>query len=84
MVDNGHVLVVDISLKGLKIKLNRKKDIRIGDWLDIDFKLDNKAQTYIKRTVQVENLDFPFVGVSFKQKDRMDPDIGFYLREKKA
>jgi hypothetical protein len=81
--DSGHLLVVDISLKGLKLKLNRKKDLKIGDWLEVDFQLDNKPQTYIKRMVQVKSVDFPFVGTAFKTSNRPDPDIGFYFLEKK-
>lgn len=79
-VDNGHMLVVNMSQKGLGLKLNRTKDIAVDDTLKVEFYLDNKEHTFIKRTVQVRNMKFPFVGTMFEKIDRLDPDIGFYLK----
>ena len=79
-VDSGHMKVVDISLVGLKIYLNRKMVLHTGDTLEVDFTLDNKTRTNIKRRVHVTNINSPFIVLAFEKTDRLDPAIGFYLR----
>ena len=78
-VDTGYMLVVEISIEAVKIRLNQKKDFKIGDTLEVDFILDNKSKTNIKRKVLVKKIDLPFVISAFEKTDHLNPDIGFYL-----
>ena len=77
----GHMKVVDISKVGVKIYLNRKMVLQIGDTLEINFTLDNKAKTNIKRRVQVTKINSPFIVLAFEKTERLEPALGFYLRE---
>jgi hypothetical protein len=76
----GKMKVINLSRKGLKIKLFEKVDfVREEDWMEVEFYLDNRPKTFIKRMVQVKNVDGYFIGLSFPDHKHEDPDIGFYL-----
>jgi hypothetical protein len=83
-IDSGDMVVADISSNGLGLKINRKNGLKVGDWLEVDFNLDNKSETFILKMVQVRNIHFPFVGTAFEKSDCQDPDIGFYLKEERT
>jgi hypothetical protein len=72
--------VVDLSRKGLKVKLFEKPGfVKVGDWVEVEFKLDNRPRTLIKRMAQVKNVDGYFLGLAFPDHKHEDPDIGFYM-----
>lgn len=77
---SGNMVVVDISTKGLKIKLKESHIIEMNDLLDVEFRLDNRSRTLIKRTASVKNISGPYIGVAFSDYKHEDPDIGFYLK----
>lgn len=77
---SGNMTVVDISTKGLKIKLKESHTVELNDLLDVEFRLDNRTRTLIKRTVSVKNISGPYIGVAFSDYKHEDPDIGFYLK----
>jgi hypothetical protein len=76
----GTMTVIDISRKGLKLKLD---DVAVlfekGDWLEVTFPLDNEAKTLIKRNVTVKNVFENFVGVEFSDAKQGDNDIDTYM-----
>lgn len=75
----GDMEVLNLSLKGLRIKLDVDWEFKIGEWLEVRFQLDNKARTTIRRKVQIKNISGRSVGCSFRETESEDPDIGFYL-----
>ena len=75
----GNMEVLDISLRGLKIKLDREWQFKIGELMEVAFSLDNKTKKVLKRIVVIKNIDKRNIGVSFRDVNRNDPDIGFYL-----
>ncbi len=77
--DKGVIAVMDISSTGLKLKLNVPRDFKIGDTLRVEFNLDDKRHTHIKKKVIVQNLSDNYVGVSFAPDEPDDPALGFYL-----
>jgi hypothetical protein len=83
-IDSGKMFVTDISQNGLRLRLKNKNDLKVGDWLEVDFRLNNKPETYIFKMVQVKNINSPFVGAAFENCDCHDPDIGFYLQGKRT
>ena len=76
---DGNMQVVDLSKRGLKIKLYEKLDFRKGDYVEVEFRLDNRPKTLIRRTLQVKNVDGYYVGLAYPEHKHEDPDIGFYL-----
>lgn len=77
--DKGVMTVVDISSTGLKLKLNVGRDFNIGDELKVEFNLDDKRHTEIKKNVVVQNISGNYVGVAFAPNEPDDPALGFYL-----
>ena len=71
--------VLDISRTGLKIKINGDHKLKDGDWIEVEFQLDNKVQTIVNRIVNIKNIDGPYVGASFREMKTFDPIIGFYM-----
>ncbi len=78
----GAMTVVDISKGGLKFKMATHPIFNKGDILEVEFILDNKEKTPIKKQVFVRNVRESFVNVefcSFNADDTGDKAIGYYL-----
>ena len=78
---SGSMQVVDLSKRGMKIKLYEKLDFRVNDYLEVEFRLDNKPKTLVKRTLKIINVDDYHVGLAYPEHKHEDPDVGFYLLE---
>jgi hypothetical protein len=75
----GNVTVADISKSGIRLMFGKSPDFRIGDWMDLAFHLDDRNRSYVTKTVVVENICHPYVGVSFSPHESEDRTLGFYL-----
>ena len=78
----GTMTVLDISKGGLKFKLSSAPLFKKGDILEVEFNLDNKNRTLIRKQVFVRNVKDSIVNVeycSFDTSDSGDKAIGFYL-----
>jgi hypothetical protein len=77
------VVVLDISKKGLQIKLNRVGNIDVGSSLTVLFALDDPQRSKIEKDVIVRKKTTPDqLGVEFVSSDTYssaDKAIGFYL-----
>ena len=79
---NGPMTVLDISKGGLKIKMLSRPIFQKDDIIEVEFNLDNKNATLIKKQVYVRNIKDTFVNVefcSFDPNDAGDKALGFYL-----
>lgn len=77
--DTGLVKVLDISTTGLKLALTVPRAFPVGAMLLVEFCLDDRKRTPMKKRVIVRNVSGLFVGVSFHPSDADDPALGFYL-----
>ncbi|MBT8339474.1 MAG: hypothetical protein HKP58_09935 [Desulfatitalea sp.] len=78
-MDKGIMRVVDVSTTGLKLKLNVQPRFSIGEMLDVEFHLDDKRHTLLKKRVVVRNIYKNLVGTAFAPNEGDDPNLGFYL-----
>ncbi len=78
-MDKGLMTVMDISGNGLKLRLNAARDFRIDDILEVEFHLDDKRRTLIRKKVIVRNVNKNIVGTAFSPHETEDPALGFYL-----
>ncbi len=74
----GAMTVQDISRSGIGIKLNFKNDIEPGDKLILEFKLDDKRQSFVKKIVTVKNVKELLIGAEFTSTEHYDP-LGAYI-----
>ena len=80
--DKGGITVKDLSRSGVKIKLNVKKDFKIGDILSLEFSLDDKQRSVIKKEAVIRKISDLYLGVEFSSVDSSNPSdkaIGFYM-----
>ena len=80
-VSRGFMTVCDLSLAGIRLKVNALHCFSIGDLLEIDFQLDDKQRSTIKKKVVVQNLHFPFIGTKYHSTETIDQALGLYLFE---
>lgn len=79
ITDKGSMRVVDISTNGLKLKLSVERQFDADDKLRVEFYLNDKRNTFIKKEVIVRNITRDLVGTSFAPNQGDDPALGFYL-----
>ncbi len=77
--NRGLMTVKDISANGMKLKLNVELICDAGDHLDVEFHLDNRNRTLIKKRVIVKNVSGSYIGVEFGPTEALDKALGFYL-----
>lgn len=74
--------VVELSFKGVRLKLFETQDLKINDELIVHFILDDKQKTEVKRKIVICTLiQGDSIGAKFidTQLDNYDKPIGFYL-----
>ena len=82
---SGFMTVVDLSLNGLRMRLKGDPPpLKIGDFLNVRFSLDDESHTLINRHAVVRYINDPYVGAMFKRSSDTDNDIGFYLLGKRC
>ena len=77
--DTGLVRVVDISATGLQMQLTVARSFSVGAELVVEFRLDDRKRTPIRKRVIVRNVRGQSVGASFHPNELDDPALGFYL-----
>ena len=81
-LQQGKVSVMNISQGGLQLEFNVMPKIKVGAIFEVEFTLDDKQQTLIKKEVAVKRVVDKIAGVKFCSIDPSDPSdkaIGFYL-----
>lgn len=81
-VGRGTLKVTDISRTGIQFTLNIQHDFSLHDKILVEFRLDDKQKTLIKKKVIIKNINGLEIGAEFFSIDPSDPSdkaIGFYL-----
>lgn len=79
---SGTMTVRDLSLLGVKLKLNVPPAIEKGDKLLVEFHLDDARRSLIKKEVIVRSIAESVVGVEFcpdPHAGEADRQLGFYF-----
>lgn len=66
----GLMTVCDVSLTGLRMKVNNKKEIKVGQKLILEFILDDNLRSEIKRDVIVRKIEDMFINCEFEVVDQ--------------
>ncbi len=77
-----NVFIQDISRTGLNFKMVLKTELSLNEILLIEFHLDNKPKTFIRKKVLVKKINKLIVGVEYSSSETYagtDKAIGFYL-----
>jgi c-di-GMP-binding flagellar brake protein YcgR len=76
------ITVKDISRVGLKFELERNEKLNIGDVVSVEFRLDDRHSSKIKKDVRVRKISGQIIGGEFVNLDptsSADKALGFYL-----
>jgi hypothetical protein len=80
--DKGGMTVKNLSRSGVKIKLNVERNFKIGDILSLEFSLNDKHRSFIKKDAVIRKISNSYLGLEFNSVDSSDPSdkaLGFYL-----
>ena len=81
-VDRGEMAVRDLSRTGLRIRLNENRPLQVGDTLLVEFHLDDRQHSLIRKESIVRRIDGFDLGTEFAAPEVTDANtraIGFYL-----
>jgi hypothetical protein len=81
-VDRGRMAVLDLSRTGLRIRLNERRPLQVGDTLLVEFHLDDRQHSLIRRESVVRRIEGTDLGTEFAAPEATDANsraIGFYL-----
>ncbi len=77
--DRGLMTVADISRTGLGLRLNVERKFDKGEKLLLEFNLDDRERSFIKREVYVRSVNGLAVGCEFCRHDHQHDALGPYL-----
>ncbi len=76
----GLVKIRNVSLSGLCFEVHGVHHILIGQKALVEFTLDNRKETLIKKQVTIRSVRGHAIGCEFHQDQAFEKDLGFYLR----
>ena len=78
---NGSMTIQDITRAGLSFKLDESANqkFNVGDKLLLEFNLDDKSTSLIKKEGIISNMRGPYIGVEFSSVDLYDRALGLYM-----
>ncbi len=83
--EKGTVTVTDISRTGLRIKFKVEPNFRVGTRFVVEFRLDDKERTLVRKEVIIRRISGLVISAEFcsvssiSSSDPNDRAIGFYL-----
>lgn len=75
----GEMMVVDLSMMGLGFTTSSPHGLKVGDHLDVVFRLDNRLRSEIRLNVVVRNIKGLLIGAERTDTALTAQDLGFYL-----
>jgi len=77
----GSMKIQDITRAGLSFKLEESANqkFNMGDTLLLEFHLDDKSKSLIKKEAVIKNIRGPYIGVKFSSVDLYDRALGRYM-----
>ncbi len=71
--------VTNLSRSGLEFKSYENNNLKVGDRLKAEFRLDDKSRSLMSKEVIVKKIEGTTVGAEFCVMDEYDKVLGFYL-----
>ena len=76
--ERGMMTVIDMSRSGMKIRLEVERSLALGERLALEFRLDDKEKSLIRREVFIRSVKGALVGVEFCHPEHYDK-LGHYI-----
>jgi c-di-GMP-binding flagellar brake protein YcgR len=76
----GEAVINDLSRGGLSMRVQRGVELKVGEVVTIEFRLDNMEQTLIRAQVAIKSIRRGAIGAEFQSlDDHTRKLLGFYL-----
>lgn len=79
LVSGGLMTVLDISIIGMKLKIDADHNFTVGDVFMVEFYTDDAQRAFIKKKVIIRNINGSIIGTEFAPTEGIDKALGFYL-----
>lgn len=79
-VGGGKAKILNISLNGACFEVSGIHKIQIGQTGWVDFTLDDRKATHLKRDFIIRAVVGNAIGCEFKKSQAFEKELGFYLR----
>ncbi len=76
----GRALIKDLSKNGIGFVVSGIHHVRVGNKVLIDFSLDDRKQTPLRKKAVVRSVKNNRIGCEFNKDQAFEKDLGFYLR----
>ena len=77
--ESGHMRLEQVSLAAAGFRISRSHRIRVNDFLDISFTLDNLKRDVVERRAVVRDIKGNYVRADFYNPPPYAKNLGFYL-----
>jgi len=75
-----NVMIINISLSGLAFMVSGQHYLKEGDNVFVEFVLNDKKKTVLRKLVEVYNVRKNVIGCQFTGKEPFEKALGFYLQ----
>lgn len=72
--------ILNISREGIGFKVFTGQKIKVGDKLELQFNLDDKLKTSLRKAVEVINIKDDIIGCHFLDTQNFEQALGYYLQ----
>jgi len=79
-LESGVCIVIDLSLTGLRFQTVGTHRLKIGQRGYIDFDLDDKKKTHIRKGIIIRKIEGKEYGCQFTESKALEKELGFYMR----
>lgn len=75
------IIVENISRNGLGFTTQDVFPLELGEAIDVQFTLDDKNRTFIRKRATVRYIRDNFIGAEFAELQKFGTELGFYLKQ---
>jgi hypothetical protein len=76
----GRATIKDLSRNGMGLLISGVHNVGVGQKILVNFALDDKNNTQLKKTAVVRSVNQNRIGCEFKKDQAFEKSLGFYLR----
>lgn len=77
----GQIIVVNLSFSGISFVTTTLPPLRVGDLLELRFRLDNPQQSVLCKRAEVKYVHGKTIGAVFCHLNAYEKDMRFYLKD---
>lgn len=73
------ITITNLSRFGLEFSSSESEKLKIGDQVEVTFRLDDKSRSLIRKSIIIRKIEGRTIGAEFCVPNEYDKALGFYL-----